>query len=282
MGTAVGYLLKRAGEEVAAIACRSEESLRKVRKYLPDAYLTTDAVKAAKRGNAVLITTPDDLIVDVCLTLSSAGALKKDSYVVHMSGALGLDVLDAAREAGARTASIHPLQTFADVRGAVKKIPGSVFAVTVRDELTRDWAEGLVRKLGGEPVALAEEHKVLYHLGAVVASNLLVALEHAAELVYQEIGLLGERALKALLPLVEGTVENLRRLGTQRALTGPVARGDIGVLRRHLEVMEEEGREQLMGVYVSLSRYALDLAEEGLSRSRAEEIAELLERYCRK
>ncbi len=282
MGTAVGYLLQQAGEEVVAIACRSEESLAKVRKYLPDAYLTTDAVKAARRGNAILITTPDDLIADVCLTLSSAGALKKDSYMVHMSGALGLDVLDAAREAGARTASIHPLQTFADVKGAVKKIPGSVFAVTVQDDRTRDWAEGLVRKLGGEPVPLAEEDKVLYHLGAVVASNLLVALEHAAELVYQEIGFLGERALKALLPLIEGTVENLRRLGTQRALTGPVARGDIGVLRRHLEVLEEEGREQLMGVYVSLSRYALDLAEEGLSRSRAEEIAELLERYCRK
>lgn len=279
VGTAVGYLLQQGGEEVAAVACRSEKSLHNVEKFLPHTCLTTDVVKAARQGNVVLITTPDDLIADVCVTLSSAGALKKGDYVVHMSGALGLEVLEPAEEMGARTASVHPLQTFADVKGAVKKIPGSVFAVTARDSRTREWAEELVRRLGGEPVFLEERHKILYHLGAVVASNLLVALEHAAELVYQEIGMEGEKALQALFPLIEGTVENLRRLGTERALTGPVARGDIGVLRRHLEKLDEEGREQLMRVYVSLSRYALDLAEANLSRSRCQEIAELLERY---
>lgn len=280
VGTAVGHLLQRAGEEVKAIACRSLESLERAGEYLPGAFLTTDVVKAARKGNVLVITTPDDLIADTCLTLSSAGAVRKGYHVVHMSGALGLDVLESAEDIGASTACVHPLQTFADVRGAVRRIPGSVFAVTVRDPAILAWAESLVHKLGGEPVYLQEEDKILYHIGAVVASNLLVALEHAAELVYQEIGMHGERALKALLPLVEGTVDNLRRLGTERALTGPVARGDIGVLRRHLEYMEREGKEQLMRAYVSLSRYALDLAEANLSRSRCEEIAELLEHHA--
>jgi predicted short-subunit dehydrogenase-like oxidoreductase (DUF2520 family) len=279
VGTAVGHLLQRRGEDVRAVACRSEESLARVASYLRDVHLTTDVVKAAKKGNVLVITTPDDLIADTCLTLSSAGAVSRGDHVVHMSGALGLDVLRAAEERGAGIACVHPLQTFADVRGAVKRMPGSVFAVTARDAGTLAWAESRVRRLGGEPVYLEEKDKVLYHIGAVVASNLLVALEHAAELVYQEIGMQGGRALKALLPLVEGTVDNLRRLGTEKALTGPVARGDIGVLRRHLEFMQGEGRERLMRVYVSLSRYALDLAEADLSRSRCEEIAELLEHY---
>ncbi len=275
----MGYLLLQAGREVAAVACRSEESLKRVREYLPHTFLTTDMVKAARRGNVILITTPDDLIADACITLASAGAVRKGDHVVHMSGALGLDVLKPAEEAGAATASIHPLQTFADVKGAVKKIPGSVFAVTAREPQTVEWAEELVRLLGGEPVRLEEGQKVLYHLGAVMASNLLVALEHAAELLYQEIGMEGDRALRALLPLIEGTVGNLRRLGTERALTGPVARGDIGIIRRHLEKLEEEGREEFLRVYVALSRFALDLAEANLSRSRCMEIAELLERY---
>ncbi|MBC7253561.1 MAG: DUF2520 domain-containing protein [Actinobacteria bacterium] len=279
VGTAVGYLLSRTGREVAAVACRSEESLKRAGEYIPGSYLTTDMVRAAKRGNVLLITTPDDLIADACITLASAGAIKRGSYVVHMSGALGLDVLEAAEEAGAATASVHPLQTFADVKGAVRKIPGSVFAVTARDPRTVEWAEGLVRLLGGEPVRLAEENKVLYHLGAVMASNLLVALEHAAELLYQEIGMEGEKALRALLPLIEGTVGNLRRLGTEKALTGPVARGDIGIVRRHLEKLEEEDREKHLRAYVALTRFALDLAEANLSRSRSQEMEELLERY---
>lgn len=279
VGTAVGHILHEAGERVTAVVCRSGESLARAREYIPDALLTTDVVKAAQRGNVIIITTPDDLIADTCLTLVSGGAVVKGDYVVHMSGALGLDILEPAEEAGARTASIHPLQTFADVRRAVRKIPSSVFAVTTRDAETREWAYSLVRKLGGEPVPLEEKDKTLYHIGAVVACNLLVALEHAAELVYQEIGMEGGRALKALLPLIEGTVENLRRLGTEKALTGPVARGDIGILRRHLECLEREDREKLLRVYVALSEYALDLAEAELSRSRSQEIRELLERY---
>jgi len=279
VGTAVGHILYRAGEKVTAVACRSEESLDRVREYVPGALFTTDVVKAARRGNVIIITTPDDLIADTCLTLVSGGAVTRGSHVVHMSGALGLDILEPAAEAGASTVSIHPLQTFADVKRAVQKMPGSVFAVTARDAVTRDWAYSLVRRLGGEPVYLEEKDKTLYHVGAVVACNLLVALEHAAELVYQEIGMEGARALKALLPLIEGTVENLRRLGTEKALTGPVARGDIGILRRHLECLEKEGREKLLRVYVALSQYALDLAEADLSRSRCQEIRELLERY---
>jgi predicted short-subunit dehydrogenase-like oxidoreductase (DUF2520 family) len=279
VGTAVGHILQKKGERVEAVASRSEESLKQVGKSIKDVPLTTDVVKAGKKGNVIIITTPDDLIADTCLSLVSGEAVKKGNHIVHMSGALGLDILEPAQKLGAKTACIHPLQTFADVKGAVKKIPGSVFAVTTRDADTQEWAEALVKRLGGEPVSLAEKDKILYHIGAVVASNLLVALEHAAELVYQEIGMQREKALKALLPLVEGTVDNLERLGTEKALTGPVARGDIGVLRRHLDFMQREEREQLMRVYIALSMYALDLAEADVSKSRCEEIEELLMHY---
>jgi len=279
VGTAVGHILQKSGERVLAVASRSEESLEQAKEFVRDALFTSDVVKAGKKGNVMVITTPDDLIADTCLSLVSEEAVRKDDHMVHMSGALGLDVLEPAEKLGAKTVSIHPLQTFADVKGAVKRIPGSVFAVTARDDATREWAEKLVNKLGGKPVPLAEEDKILYHIGAVVACNLLVALEHAAELVYQEIGMHHEKALQALMPLISGTVENLKKHGTERALTGPMARGDIGVIRRHLECLEAGDREQLLRVYASLSMYALDLAEGDISKARCKEIEELLRRY---
>jgi predicted short-subunit dehydrogenase-like oxidoreductase (DUF2520 family) len=141
------------------------------------------------------------------------------------------------------------------------------------------WAERLVRRLGGEPVLLAEKDKPRYHLGAVMASNLMVALEHMAELIYQDIGMEGERALKALTPLINGTVDNLRHLGTEKALTGPVARGDAGVIRRHLETLEREENEAMLKAYAALSLFALDLARANLSMARADEIEEILRRY---
>jgi predicted short-subunit dehydrogenase-like oxidoreductase (DUF2520 family) len=279
VGTAVGNILQHKGIEVAAVASRSEQSLEQAAKYIEGAFLTADVVKAARKGNVILITTPDDLIADTCLSLVSGGAVRKGHHIVHMSGALGLDILEPAEELGARTASIHPLQTFADVPGAIKRIPGSTFAVTTRDAKTYSWAESLVRTLGGEAVPLEEKDKTLYHIGAVVASNLMVALEHAAELIYQEIGMHREKALKALLPLIEGTLENLAKHGTEKALTGPVARGDIGVLRQHLDCLEGEDRVPLLQAYASLSLYALDLAEADVSKARCEEIDELLRHY---
>ena len=279
VGTAVGHILQESGEKVLAVASRSDESLEQAKEYIEDAQFTADVVKAGKKGNAVIITTPDDLIADTCLSLVSGEAVKKGDHIVHMSGALGLDVLEPAEKLGAKTMCIHPLQTFADVKGAVKRIPGSVFAVTARDSDTGKWAENLVVKLGGEPVPLEEKDKILYHIGAVVACNLLVALEHAAELIYQEIGMHHEKALKALMPLIAGTVDNLKKHGTEKALTGPVARGDIGVIRRHLECMDEQEREQLLRVYASLSMYALDLAEADISKARCEEIEKLLRHY---
>ncbi len=279
VGTAIGHVLQERGEEVTVVVSRSEESLKRASSFLQDVIFTTELLDVRGKGNTFLITTPDDLIADISLDLASAGIVKKGNRVVHMSGALGLDVLEASEERGAEVMSIHPLQTFADVRAALRKIKGTAFAITTRNERARRWAEGFVRTLGGEPVILAEKDKPLYHIGAVMACNLLVALEHIAEIIYQDIGMEGERALRALLPLISSTVDNLRQLGAEKALTGPVARGDIGIIRRHLEVLEKEGTEAMLKAYVSLSLYALDLASGVLSRSRADEIEELLRHY---
>jgi predicted short-subunit dehydrogenase-like oxidoreductase (DUF2520 family) len=279
VGTAMAHLLQQKGEEVVAVISRSEESLKQASRYVEGVLLATDLLQAAGKGNTYLITTPDDMIIEVCLNLASGNLLNPGDRVVHMSGALGLDVLESGEEKGARVLSLHPLQTFADIQGAIRKIPGTVFAITARNEAMEKWAERLVRKLGGVPVLLAEKDKALYHIGAVMACNLLISLEHAAELLYQDIGMKGDMALSALFPLIAGTVDNLKKLGTEKALTGPIARGDIGIIRRHLEVLEDQGSEAMLKAYVSLSLFALDLARSHLSKARADELEELLRHY---
>jgi len=281
VGTAMGHLIQKKGGKVEAVVSRSEASLKKAGRYIKDAVLTTDLREVPPEADNFILTPPDDNIAEACLDLAASLPLDRTRRVAHMSGMMKLDVLEAAAEKGAEILCIHPLQTFADVRTAIRKIPGTVFAITARSSRGEEWAAWLVRRLGGEPVILEERHKPLYHLGAVMASNLLVALEHAAELVYQEIGMEGEAALKALLPLIEGTLDNLRRFGTEGALTGPVARGDIGVIRRHLDTLEELGDEAALKAYAALSLYALDLARPGLSGARGDEIEDLLLKHLR-
>ena len=89
VGTAVGHILEREGVEVVAVASRSEESLKQASKFISKALFTPDAVKAAKRGNVIIITTPDDLIADTCLLLVTEKAINKGDYVVHIEYGIG-------------------------------------------------------------------------------------------------------------------------------------------------------------------------------------------------
>jgi predicted short-subunit dehydrogenase-like oxidoreductase (DUF2520 family) len=137
VGTAVGHLLNRAGYTIAAVASRTIASAEKNASYTGGVVCASPA-EAASRADCVLITTGDDSIAPVCRSLAACGSFRKGRKVVHMSGAGGLDLLAPARGAGAHTASIHPIQSFADVPGAIRNIPGSTFGITSDPEI-RDW-----------------------------------------------------------------------------------------------------------------------------------------------
>jgi predicted short-subunit dehydrogenase-like oxidoreductase (DUF2520 family) len=276
VGTAVGCLLRKAGYEIVALAGRTEESARKALPFTGGKTYSSFA-DAAAEADCILITTPDDAIRAVCETIAKDG-VRPGSKVIHMSGAGGLDLLESARRAGASVGSIHPIQSFADVRGAIENIPGSTFGVTV-DENIKDWALQLVGDLGGHPFFVSEEDKPLYHAAACMASNYLVTLMHIVEEIYRSLGLDREEAVRAFWPLVKGTILNIEAKGTVQSLTGPIARGDAGTIEKHLQAFLNR-LPDLHDVYCLNGIHTADVAlEKGtLTIERATEIKALLKR----
>jgi len=136
-------------------------------------------------------------------------------------------------------ASIHPLQSFADVEGAIRNIPGSTFGITADDEI-KEWAAQLVRNIGGIPFFISEIDKPLYHAAACMASNYLTTLIHTVEEIYRSLGLSRDEAIRAFWPLVKGTLNNIENKGTVSALTGPVSRGDVGTISKHLQALHDK------------------------------------------
>jgi predicted short-subunit dehydrogenase-like oxidoreductase (DUF2520 family) len=144
-GTAIGYLLRRAGYQVVTVTSRSQVSLQSRISYTGGTAFTADAnAEAASRATCIFITTPDDAITAVCREIVQNGGVNPGDKVIHLSGAGGLDLLEPARQAGAKVASIHPLQSFADIDWAIRNIPSSAFGITADDDL-REWSAGLVR-----------------------------------------------------------------------------------------------------------------------------------------
>jgi predicted short-subunit dehydrogenase-like oxidoreductase (DUF2520 family) len=178
-------------------------------------------------ADAVLLCVPDREIA------AAAAAITAEVPVGHCSGATGLEPL-----IGREGFSLHPLMTVtasgADFSGAGAAIDGA----TPR---ALELARALAVALGMRPVRVAPEDRALYHAAASVASNFLVTLEAAAERLAADAGL--ERAM--LVPLVRATVENWAALGGDRALTGPVARGDDATVGRQRAAVEERAPELL-------------------------------------
>jgi len=275
VGTAVGFLLRQAGYRIVAVAGRSKASLTQGIVYTGGKpYLNFS--EAALTANCIIITTSDDAIAYVCKIISSEGGIKPGTKVIHMSGAGGLDLLESARDAGAHVASIHPLQSFADVEGAIKNIPGSTFGITSEDEI-KEWSVQMVRDLGGIPFFISDADKPLYHAAACIASNYLTTLIHMVEEIYQSLGLSREDTIRAIWPLVMGTIGNIESKGTVQALTGPVARGDAGTIRKHAEALRHK-LPDLLQAYSALGILTADvgLKKKTLSFETARLIKELL------
>jgi predicted short-subunit dehydrogenase-like oxidoreductase (DUF2520 family) len=215
-----------------------------------------------------LVATPDRAIVATAGLLVAENRLSKGNVVVHMSGATSSLDMAAAIEFGAHAGSFHPLKTFADPGYAAGSFPGTYVALE-GDKKALKILRVALRKAGARVFEIESRNKVLYHAGSVVVCNYLCALLEAGLRCYEAAGIRLETAYKLMEPLVRETVDNVFRVGTVRALTGPIARGDDVIVVRQLQALRGRDRH-LATLYRELGRLALDLARsQGSSDSRA-------------
>lgn len=255
LGRTLAAALHRHGLTVAAVASRRLAAAQDAAVLAGCDLATTDPAEAARRADVVVVSVPDDAIAAVCGRVAAGGGFAAGDIAVHLSGALGSDALDAARACGAAALAFHPAQTFARVdpalfEGIVVSLEGDEAAVAV--------GRALAERLGAQPVAMRPEDKVLYHAALCVASNYAVTLADAGVALLEEAGF-GDAAVPTLLPLLRTILGNLGRVGTARALTGPISRGDLATLRAHLAELGARTPD-LIPLYRIVGLRTIDLA----------------------
>lgn len=233
---------------------------------------------AACEADAFWLTVPDDAIYEVAGRLAAALPPVRrpgvELVAIHTSGLGSVRLLGPLADQGVRCLSLHPLQTFTgEPRAALlHEVPCAVTAQEERDTLL---GEDFARHLGMRPFRLADEQKPIYHLSATIGCNLLVALESEATRLMDEATGDGQ-GLAHLALLLQTTMTNLLRSGAPaRALTGPVARGDVGTVRAHLRLLDHE-RPRLAQAYRALSLEALTLAAPRLDDEQVRALKHLL------
>src|SRR5262245_24516798 len=236
LGRTLGRLLVSKEWEPCGITCKTLRSARQAASFIGGGEASVSNARAAVRGHLVLITTPDNAIALVARELAAARLAWRGRIVAHTSGALSSAALEPLARSGARIASLHPLASVADPKAGFPSLEGTPFAIE-GDAAAVAVLRRLVQGVGGMPVTIPRQAKVLYHFIACLMSNDLVALLSLGIDTARGLGLSRKEAARLYLPLVRGAVENVDRLGPVKALTGPVSRGDITTLRLHAEAL---------------------------------------------
>lgn len=274
VGTALAVRLSQRGCPVIAASSRSLSSAQKLAELVNNCQVCQTAQEVADAAQLVFITTPDDVIAGV----ASEVQWHEEQGVVHCSGAHSVDILEPAKRLGAAIGSFHPLQTFASYQQAIENLPGSTFVVEAEEPLLSQ-LKGLACILDGSYVELKPGNKVLYHAAAVFVSNYLVTLVKLALDLWQDFGVPPDEATKALLPLLKGTINNIDNIGLPHCLTGPVARGDLSTIGKHLSALEAKDYSLLITYKeLGLQTIPIALAKGRIDEHRAEEITTLLKK----
>jgi predicted short-subunit dehydrogenase-like oxidoreductase (DUF2520 family) len=251
VGGAIGLALARAGYQVTAAWSRSRGGRSRAHEILGAPILEPEDV--ARAGDFVVVAVPDDAIVSVAKQI--APGVRRGKHVFHTSGGTSVEALKVVRDAGAHVASLHPLMTFPGPDADA--LDGAAVAVTC-EQRDRAAFYRIARAWGGRPFILDDDDKAAYHAAAVFASNYIVSSVWAANAIFKTIGV--NNAQPLIAPLLKATLENVIAKGPAKAITGPVARGDVNTVRRHIDTLKEND-EPIANAYRAMARMTAALMQ---------------------
>ena len=251
VGRALGRRLHGLGWRVGAVTARSTTSARRAVQAIGAGQPLDRLTHQILNSRVVLVTVPDGAIECVARELARLDPKEWNGKVVlHTSGALDASTLQPLADLGAATGSMHPMQTFSyknipDLTKCIFGIDGCATALQV--------ARKMIHQMGGAAVRLSGANKAAYHAaGSLACAHVLALMETATRLLMAQ-GFKRRQALRVLLPLTRQTLENFERLGPVAAWTGPLARGDLSTIERHVQALAESQPEYLEA-YEALSR----------------------------
>ena len=276
LGSGLALALHRKGYAVRAVSSRNMESSEILAGSIAGCSAVESPQEVVDACDLVFITTPDSAISSVAASVR----WRAGQEVVHCCGASGRELLEPAAAQDAETGAFHPFQTFAGIAGpdqAVDRLSGVTFAVSAGGDLA-DFLTVLARDLGGRSVTVEDDRRPLYHAAAILSCGYLVTLLQSALRTLEESGFTREEALEAVLSISRSTLDNVESLGPAASVTGPLVRGDVMTVRKHLEALQRSN-PPVAALYAILTELSLPIAlQRGLGVEDEAAIREALPR----
>lgn len=263
VGTALLRALNKKGYSIKSVYNRTEAPSSLQKEMQEVEFYTGLPFGDTTVGDIIFLTIADDAIKVVSSDLKTNFTSLDEKTVVHCSGAYSSQVLSGLKERGARVASFHPMQA---ITKSTQTFVGTWFDMD-GDEEALVQLEAIALQLGGKTFRVEPGAKPLLHASAVVASNYLVVLADMVSKMAKQAGIDEDTALKAITPLMDNTLENIRELGVTDALTGPIARGDVNTVAEHLKTLNTI--PEVLSLYKILGKEAVHIAEQKTGKTES-------------
>ena len=269
VGRALGKRLRERGWRIGAVVSRSNSTARAAVRSIGGGTAFSRIVGEVFAADLILLGTPDDSLPAVVRSLAGIGGSKcKGKVILHTSATLNRTVLTPVERLGAATGSLHPMQAFGGK--VIPKLGGVVFAIE-GDGKARGMAQSIARSLGGITVTIETRDKPIYHAAAVLAAGSAYPLIETGIQMLMRIGFARRSATQTLLPLIHQILDNIERIGPRAAWTGPLSRGDYGIVARHAKALRGypcEFRESYAALSLLAARVLAKNPTAALKKSR--------------
>ena len=253
VGFSLGKYLKENSIDISGYYSKSQHSSKEAAIFT-NTRQYNNLEDLIKNSDAIFITTPDNQIADVWNEVKKLPI--KEKLICHCSGSISSEVFSNINNHGAYGYSIHPMFAISDKYNSYKNL-SQAFITIEGHEKHIEYFKQLFSYLGNDVGVINKENKALYHAASVTVSNLVLGLINNGVNYLKECGFSDEMAIKALYPLIEFNLKNIKEKGTINSLTGPVERGDLGTIINHFSVLREEDKE----LYRLLSKNILKIAK---------------------
>ena len=253
VGFSLGKYLKENSIDISGYYSKSQHSSKEAAIFT-NTRQYNNLEDLIKNSDAIFITTPDNQIADVWNEVKKLPI--KEKLICHCSGSISSEVFSNINNHGAYGYSIHLMFAISDKYNSYKNL-SQAFITIEGNEKHIEYLKMLFSHLGNDVAIINKENKILYHAASVTVSNLVLGLINNGVNYLEECGFTKEMAIKALYPLIENNLRNIKERGAVKSLTGPIERGDLSTVINHLNVIREEDKE----LYRLLSKNILKIAK---------------------
>ena len=278
VGSAMAIALDNAGYQISCLLDK-DPSRKHSFPIKGEVKILSNKLSNLPSVDIVLLAVPDD---EIQVVVAELVAIYKNrilsNFLFHTSGVLSSDIFQPLRKKYAiQCASLHPIQTFPGNKDDYKKLRNIYFGIEGDDKAIMI-AKNIIKSLGSRTLVIPKEFKPIYHLACTIASNYLHTLVYLVIDLFKELKLSEKEIINVIFPLISTTVKNIHKNGLENTLTGPIARGDVGTVKKHLEILSRQF-PQYEVVYKQLGQIALSypMVRENVFSSKYKELKKYLD-----